>query len=191
MAIEIKHIAINDRNKVRALFVESWDTLFPGISLIDNSLVKGEDIVCDIVGSSKDSHNLIFGLIVTKVRNASLMNLINTFNWIDENRYLLNRAYVTSSSPSTSPLDFMVIGDDFSDNFLTSLTSLDLPPISLYKFLCMEVNNEQGIIVEEIRYQGIKTTRLNREEQRKSFNVCLECLGLTHEEEKDLLSPLD
>jgi hypothetical protein len=55
----------------------------------------------------------------------------------------------------------------------------------------MDVNGEKGIILEEVKLPDKKISAITNEDQKKSFNLCLECLGLTSEEEKALLSPLD
>lgn len=191
MALKLKHIKISDRNIVRDLIIESWGTIYPDISLIDTSVIKDDSIVCDLVGTCKDSNKLVYGFIETTGHNASLMNIVSSFNWIKENQYLLSKAYSESSSEiNNSPL-FLVIVPGFSPDFLTSLTYLNVSGIHLYQFFCIEVNSEKGIMLEEIKLPDKKTSSMNHEEQKKSFNVCLECLGLTSEEEKDLLSPLD
>lgn len=189
--MKLKHIKISDRNIVRDLIIESWETIYPDFSLIDTSVIKDDNIVCDLVGTCKDSNKPVYGFIEATDHNASLMNIVSSFNWIKENQYLLSKAYSESSSEiNHSPL-FLVIVSGFSPDFLTSLTYLNVPGIHLYQFFCMDVNGEKGIMLEEIQLPDKKTSSMNHEEQRHSFNVCLECLGLTSEEEKDLLSPLD
>ena len=191
MALELKHIKINDRDIVRGLIIESWNTIYPNISLIDNSLFKGNDIICDLVGASKDSNKLVYGFVEVTGHSTSLINLANGFKWTNENQYLLNKAYSKSSLHASPSTEIMVIASDFSPGFLTALTYLAIPAVHLYQFFCMEVNGERGIILEQIKLPDKKISTMGNEDQRKSFNVCLECLGLTKEEEKDLLSPLD
>ena len=191
MTLELKHIKINDRDIVRDLIIESWNTIYPNISLIDNSLFKGDSIICDLVGARKESNKLVYGFLEVKDHNTSLINLTNGFNWIKENQYLLNKAYSKSSLDASPSTEIMVIASDFSPGFLTSLTYLAIPEVHLYQFFCMEVNGERGVILEQIKPPEKKISPMNNEDQSKSFNVCLECLGLTEEEEKDLLSPLD
>ena len=189
--MKLKHIKVSDRDIVRDLIIESWETIYPNISLIDNSVIKDDNIVCDLIGTCKDSNKPVYGFIETTDHNASLSNIVSSFNWIKENQYLLNKAYSDSSLEINNLPLFLVIVPGFSPNFLTSLTYLNVPGIHLYQFFCMEVNGEKGIMLEEIKLPDKKTSSMNNEEQRNSFNVCLECLGLTSEEEKDLLSPLD
>jgi hypothetical protein len=191
MALKLKHIKINDRDIVRDLIIESWNTIYPNISLIDNSLFKGDNIICDLVGIRKDSNQLVYGFLEVTDHNTSLKNLTDGFNWINENQYLLNKAYSKSFFDDRPSTEIMVIASDFSPGFLTSLTYLAIPGVHLYQFFCMEVNGERGIILEQIKPPDKKISAMNNEDQRKSFNVCLACLGLTEEEEKDLLSPLD
>ncbi len=189
--MKLKHIKVSDRDIVRDLIIESWETIYPNISLIDHSVIKDDNIICDLVGTCKDSNKRVYGFIEATDHNASFSNIVSSFNWIKENHYLLNKAYSKSSTEmDTSPL-FFVIVSGFSPDFLTSLTYLNIPEIHLYHFFCMEVHGEKGIILEEIQLPDKKVLAMTNEDQKKSFNLCLECLGLTGEEEKALLSPLD
>lgn len=185
--MEIKRIDLRDRDLVRALVVESWETIFPDIGYIDSPLELSDGVLCDIIGVDEEKR-LVLCFILLPKDDHGLIEIIKSFDWIKQNIRVIKRVYPQSHFETSIP-SLIIISHEFSDEFLKVASYLNLPEISLYRYLCLEVDGSKGIVLDRMAdYHNERDVQSVGQGITQTEDLCLKCLGITREEERDLLS---
>ncbi len=185
--MEIKRIDIRDRDVVRALVVESWETILPDIEYIDSPFEISDSSLCDIIGV--EDGRLVSCFISLSKDAQGLIGIINSFDWIKQNIKIIKRVYPQFHFETGSIPSLTIISPGFSNEFLKAVSYINLPEISLYRYMCLEVDNGKGIVLDRVAgYRKGMDVQPRGQKIANTGGLCLECLGITREEEKDLLS---
>ncbi len=190
--MEIKRVDIRDRDLVRALVVESWETIFPDIEYIDSPFEIPDGSSCDIMGVDEEKR-LVSCFISLSKDAQGLIEIINPFDWIKQNIKLIKRVYSQSHFETGLIPSLIIITPGFSNGFLRTASYLNLPEILLYRYICLEVDGSKGIVIDRVidrvaGYHKERDVQPKKQEIVNTEGLCLECLGITREEERDLLS---
>ncbi len=193
MILKLKKLDIDDKPIIKQMISEaltdSWAGEFNNYSFTNICLERSGEAVCDLVGID-DKKRLILVFIDTSNTEQTLSKLITSFDWVKENQKLIGMAYSEFSVNIDLGPHIIIFSNAFSVEFIKALSYLEIPKISAYKYICIETEGKDGMILEKIDLP-VKKTLYQKDNAIKNENkrqTCLKCFGLTREEEKDILS---